>query len=180
MQLEEGPVGEHVMALRRSFDAAFSDATRVETAGLEDLLAIGLGQRRYALRRTDVSALVADKAVTRLPGAPPALLGIAGFRGQIIPVYDLRVLLGEDATTQPRWLVLGVTEPRYGLAFDQFEGYLRAPREAIVARDDSTAPHPGAQELLHCDGQVRAVVHAKSVTHAIEILIDGRGSGRMR
>jgi purine-binding chemotaxis protein CheW len=178
MQLDESPIGANVMAMRRAFDASFSVTTSAETTAFDELLAIGVGQGHYAVRRADVSALVVDKAVTPLPGTPPAFLGIAAFRGRLIPVYDLRGLLGEDRTAQPRWLVLGVSEPRYGLAFDRFERYLRVACDAIVARDDSTVPHLAAHELVLHDGEVRPIVHMPSATRAITTLVAGHGSGR--
>ena len=42
----------------------------------------------------DVAEVTASRRVTRLPGAPPWLAGVANWRGRMLPVLDLRPLLG--------------------------------------------------------------------------------------
>ncbi|MEQ1831699.1 MAG: chemotaxis protein CheW [Candidatus Eisenbacteria bacterium] len=41
-----------------------------------------------------VQEVVRNVAVTRVPPAPPAVAGLLNLRGRIVPVVDLRVLLG--------------------------------------------------------------------------------------
>jgi chemotaxis signal transduction protein len=52
-----------------------------------------LGASRYALDMTDVAEVAMLPPVTRLPGQPPWLLGVANWRGRMLPVLDLRPLL---------------------------------------------------------------------------------------
>ncbi|MFA5885486.1 MAG: chemotaxis protein CheW [Acidimicrobiia bacterium] len=146
--------------LRRQFDSEFARAPQTESVPFEDFLAIRVGVEPYALRLTEVAGLVADKAVTRLPGAPPGLLGISGFRGEIVSVFDLRVLLGSAGGEPPRWLVLTAADSTVGLAFDQFEGHVRVPQDAVVGT-------PGA-ELVRVGEAVRPIVRIPSVLHAIK------------
>lgn len=53
-----------------------------------------LGGSRYAVGMADVAEVTALPAVTRLPGAPAWLTGVANWRGRMLPVLDLRPLLG--------------------------------------------------------------------------------------
>ena len=53
-----------------------------------------LGGSRYGLGMEEVAEVVALPAVTRLPAAPAWLLGLANWRGRVLPVLDLRPLLG--------------------------------------------------------------------------------------
>lgn len=129
-----------VEELRRAFDRAFADPPATAVTRFEELLAIGLGDAPFALRLREVAGLFADKPITRVPSPIPELLGIAGFRGVAVPVYDLRALLGLGSAERPRWTLLvtakGATAPgpTVALAFERFDGLLRvAPGEAVLA-----------------------------------------------
>src|SRR5882757_7001907 len=117
-------VAQRAQELRRDFDRSFADPPRADTAAQEDLLAIRLGAQGFAMRLSEIAGLFADKKVTRVPSANSALLGIAGFRGAIVPVYDLQTLLGHSDGQTPRWLVIAAAAP-VALAFTTFESQLR-------------------------------------------------------
>ena len=53
-----------------------------------------LGSSRYTVSMTDVAEVIALPAVTRIPGSPPFLTGVANWRGRMLPVIDIRPLLG--------------------------------------------------------------------------------------
>lgn len=120
--------------LREAFDRSFAKAPPADPPQLENLLSIRVTDDPYVIRLADLAGLFADKAVTSVPGADPGFLGIAGFRGVVLPVYDLRVLLGYPAGGKaPRWLA--VTNARQiALAFDALDGYLRVPRGQLAAQ----------------------------------------------
>jgi len=120
--------------LRQAFDQSFAAAPPDAAARFEDLLAIRVGPDPYAIRLSEVSGLFAGKCVTRMPNAVAEFLGIAGFRGTVVPVYDLRRLLGYVAQDVPRWLLMAAAAP-VALAFDLFEGHLRVSHEA-TAREE--------------------------------------------
>lgn len=137
-----GSGGSRAAQMRQEFDQAFARPLAPETAHLEDLLTIRLGQEAYALRLSDIAGVFADRAVTALPGDTPALLGIAGLRGAIVPVYDLAALLGHDRDGErPRWLALTAASANtsVGFAFAALDGQLRIPRDDIVVAHDSGA-----------------------------------------
>ncbi len=57
-----------------------------------------LGHSRFSVPMADVAEVTGLPRVSRLPGAPPWLLGIANWRGRILPVLDLRTLVGVAVT----------------------------------------------------------------------------------
>ncbi|HEY8943537.1 MAG TPA: chemotaxis protein CheW, partial [Polyangiaceae bacterium] len=87
----------------------------------------------YALRLTEVAGLFTSRRITRLPGPLPELLGLAGFRGVIVPVYDLPRLLGYGALpSAPGALVLTDTSPAVALAFEATpEHFTVRPAEVV-------------------------------------------------
>lgn len=157
--------------LRQAFDRAFTEAARPAAVQTDDLLALRVGPDPYALRLSEIAGLYADRAVTRVPGGAAALLGFAGFRGAIAPVYDLHLLLGQASAKAPRWLVMAQAVP-VALAFEAFEGHLRVPREAILgqairAQGPGQTSHPLIRGFASTDGLARPIVHLPSVLDAI-------------
>jgi chemotaxis signal transduction protein len=134
-------------ALRREFDDAFARVPHVDRADGVKLLAVVVGQDPHAMRLSEIAGLFVDRRITPVPGPLPELLGVAHVRGVLVPVYDLRLVLGYPAGPPPRWLVVAAARP-VALAFDQLDGHL-------VVSPDSIADEPGATSP---DGQARAVV----------------------
>jgi hypothetical protein len=132
--------------LRAGFDDAFAHPAAVSVADGEDILAVGAGAGRYAVTLADVAGLHADRPVTPLPGGPPHQLGVTAFRRTVVPVLDLRILLGQPAADPPRWLLLTATRPAVALAFDRFEGHAEIPPRA-----------PG-DEVVHLGGVAHPVI----------------------
>lgn len=53
-----------------------------------------LGGESCAVHVRQARAVVRLGALTRVPGAPPALVGVTNVRGAVVPVVDIRPLLG--------------------------------------------------------------------------------------
>ena len=152
--------------LRSAFDRSFAKEQRLDGESTEDLLAIRLGQEPYAMRLSEIAGLFADKKITLVPRDDPALLGIAGFRGAIVPVYDLRALLGQPTAIAARMLVLAASLP-VAFAFDVSDGHLRIPRNAIAPRGIGDPANRYVREIAHADDELRSIVHLGAVIEAI-------------
>jgi len=57
------------------------------------LLSFQLGERAYAMACTHILEIVPRVAVDPVPGGPPYLIGQFDYRGQVVPVIDLRQLI---------------------------------------------------------------------------------------
>ncbi|MEV6597597.1 chemotaxis protein CheW [Actinoplanes sp. NPDC051346] len=125
-------VAERLVGLREEFDRSFAEPARRHDEEYAELLAVHAGGRPYALRLSQASGLHQNRPVTPLPGPQPALLGVAGFGGAIVPVYDLAALLGHAVPDRPRWLVLAAGSPALALAFHQLDGHVRVAAAEIV------------------------------------------------
>jgi chemotaxis signal transduction protein len=119
-------------ALRRAFDESFAALPPAEAAERLALLRIGVAGGTYALRLSEISGLFVDRTITPVPGALQELIGIAGLRSGIVPIYDLGRLLGHETRAESgRWLVVTRDEPKVGFAFDEFRSYLQVPPDGI-------------------------------------------------
>ena len=101
-----------------------------------------------------------------MPGSAATLLGIAGFRGTIAPVYDLQKILGLGASQASRWLVIAAAAP-VAFAFEVFEGQLRVSPSAIRAQaaDDTRG---FTTSFVETDGVLRPIIELSSVLTKIK------------
>jgi chemotaxis signal transduction protein len=132
-----------VSTLRASFDEAFARAHRPRATGLEDLLVLRIEGHPHALRIRDLQGLHRAGKVVPLPSPCPELLGLAGIRGALLPVFSLAALLGYGGRELPTWLVLcesgqGRAEPM-ALAFAALEGHVRVGPDQICAAAEGAA-----------------------------------------
>jgi len=134
-----------------------------------ELLAVRAGGRPYALRLSQTAGLHPDRPVTPLPSPLAALLGLAGFAGTVVPVFDLAVLLGHPVATRPRWLVLAAGTPPLAFAFHDLDGHVRVAAGAIVGEADGRAGG-GLRGMVGLPGGARPIVDvpaARAVVHAL-------------
>ncbi|HEV8679354.1 MAG TPA: chemotaxis protein CheW [Stellaceae bacterium] len=160
---------DRVAALRDAFDRSFAEARAPAPPASEDLLAVRIGAEPYALRLSEIAGLFAERRITPLPGSTPALLGIAGFRGTIVPVWDLAVLLGHEAEAV-RWLAMAAAEP-VAFALAAVDGHLRIALDAIVASTAGDGPQPHVRHFARLPGPMRPIVHLPSVLEAVRRLV---------
>ena len=64
-----------------------------------DVVVVRLGGCRYALPMSAVAEVGRPPVLTRVPGLPAWVAGVANWRGRVLAVLDLRSLLG--AATPP-------------------------------------------------------------------------------
>lgn len=165
------PVSEKVAELRRGFDEAraipFSEDAKEQA---ENLLAIRIsGGDAYAIKVSEIAGLATGRKIVPVPGPIPELLGLAGIRGALVPVYSLSALLGYGSDAeQARWLALCGIERCFALAFHEFEGYLRVAQRELYPVDQKDACRIHVKEVARGPGAVRAVVSVALLRESIQ------------
>jgi chemotaxis signal transduction protein len=163
-------VGCRLAELREDFDRSFTEPARQYDVEYAELLAVRAGGRPYALRLSQASAVHCDRPVTPLPGPQASLLGVAGFTGAIVPVYDLAALLGHAVPERPRWLVLAAGAPPLALAFHDLDGHVRVPASTIVGGADGNDGREVLRGMVPLPGGTRPIVDlpsARAVVHQL-------------
>ena len=88
-----------------------------------------IGDEQFVASREQVrEVLMLPDSMTRVPGAKRWLLGIANLRGHLLPLVDLKLLLGSGRTTLRRVTrVISVNhrEIPAGLVVDEVQGFRR-------------------------------------------------------
>lgn len=89
-----------------------------------------LGEARYALDLAAIAEVVPVPATTRVPDQPPWLSGVANWRGRVLPVVDIRMLMGVTAiplATSSRLVVLAEDDVLVGVLAEAVPGVHPGP-----------------------------------------------------
>jgi purine-binding chemotaxis protein CheW len=167
MSEREG-VERRAYVLREAFDRSFAAPPVQETEELDDLLAVRVGGDRYAIRLRDIRGIIARLTIVAVPAGAPGLLGVAGIRGDIVPVFSLSLLLGYgDDPEPPAWTVLCNPEQPLGLAFAELEGYLRLPKSAVHPEENPHTSRKYVTEFAASEDGSRRVIAVPLITTEI-------------
>jgi purine-binding chemotaxis protein CheW len=80
----------------------------------KDFVGFVVGEVEYAVRIHGVREIANPLPVVGLPHAPREVVGVADFRGELVPVVDLRTrfqLASVDVTRRTKWIVVDVQGP---------------------------------------------------------------------
>jgi purine-binding chemotaxis protein CheW len=114
----------------------------------ETHVVVRLGNGRYALALSEVAEVVPLPALTRLPSGPLWMAGISNWRGRVLPVLDLRPLVGAERRPAPgsaRMVVIRDQDVEAGLLVEAVHGLIVC--EDAFAEVPPTVP-PAAASIL--------------------------------
>ena len=120
--------------------------------------------------------------VTRLPGGPAWLSGVVNWRGRVLPVLDLRPLVGAPLAPLPtsaRLVVLSVADVECGVVADLVPGLLECEADDVEPVPATASAAIGGLVLgvVDDDGPV-AVLDAAAVLQLREQLPHARRGAR--
>lgn len=162
-------IGSRAAELRQAFDRSFASPPPQAAQETEDLLAISVAGDSYAIRLAEIVGIVAGRTVIAVPAATSHLLGLAGIRGEIVPVFGLASILGYRlASDAPRWVILCAGEETIALAFADLEGYLRLPKSSLHADENLGSTRRHVSHVASTATGVRAVISVPLVLGDIQ------------
>jgi chemotaxis signal transduction protein len=148
---------------RAEADADLVEAARREEGGC---VVLRLGMSRFAVPMDSVAEVVGVPRLTRMPASPAWLAGVANWRGRVLPVLDLRILVGVERTplaSTARLVVLAQGPLEAGILADAVPGLVTRGEE--LEPTPATVPPAAAsiiEGILHDDGPI-AVLDAAAV-----------------
>jgi purine-binding chemotaxis protein CheW len=130
---ESGPEARRrILEARANAVAAAREGARVESV---PVLAFKVGGERYAVEVASVFQVLESRGLAPLPAAPPWLLGALVARTRVVPVLDLRLLLGLEGggmTDLAKVVVVEHEGDVFGLAAEELEGRLEIPLAGLA------------------------------------------------
>jgi purine-binding chemotaxis protein CheW len=85
------------------------------------LVGFSVGEVQYAVPIGRVKEIANPISIVPLPHAPPAIVGVADYRGEVVPVVDLRIRFGlppSGVTRRTKWIVVLVAGRLVALVVD--------------------------------------------------------------
>ena len=104
------------------------------TNAAEQTVVVRVASELYGIDITAVQEIIRVPAITRVPNTPGTTLGVTNLRGRIVPVMDLRVLLGAEvaeATIASRVVIINLPEGDIGLWVDGVSEVLEVHAEDV-------------------------------------------------
>ncbi len=110
--------------------------TRKEPAAADFLEVIEfiLANEKYGIESSKVREVFSLKAMTRIPGLPPFILGLTNIRGEVIPVVDIKKLFNlpeAGLTDLDKLIILQAEKMEIGILADVIVGVKNIPRADI-------------------------------------------------
>jgi len=124
-----------------------------------DAVVLRFAGARYAVDMSSVAEVVPVPPLTRVPGATPWLSGVVNWRGRVLPVLDLRPLVGAALSPLPtsaRLVVLSEDDIEVGVVADMVPGLLHCEPQQIepVPATISNGIAPLVRGVVDSDGPV--------------------------
>jgi purine-binding chemotaxis protein CheW len=126
------------------------------------ILTFALGRERYAIETRFVREVAKLSDFTPVPSTPSFVVGIIGFRGDVLALIDLRRFLGREQvglSDLSRVIVLGLEHAEVGVLADAVDSLDQLPVASLSDAPDSVA-RIGRE-------------HVRGVTRDALILLDG-------
>lgn len=112
----------------------FYEEKTVEEAK-QSFLNFFLNEEWYGIELQELKEILPVPKITRLPGSPSHVIGLANYRGSVLPVVDLKRVFGLNAGSpnpaRRRLLVTEQAEKIIGLLVDAVGGVVDCPKTKI-------------------------------------------------
>jgi chemotaxis signal transduction protein len=175
---ESTPESGRFADMRRAFDQSFATPHVDVSESLERMITIRLGGEPFVMRASHISGIARAKRIVSLPSRSPEVLGLAGIRGTLVPVFDLRGILRlKPCASTPSWLALVVDHVPIALGFDEFDGQVELSPANLYA-DESSTPRKHVQLLARIGSSVHPVIDIPSILEVIREKADVSGKTR--
>ena len=163
----EGKGDGRSLELRREFDSAFAAPRAVRSSDVEKLVVLQVGSLWVACRVLEVTRFESLRRVVPLSNGAPGLIGIAGLRGKVVPVFGLAAILGIGGAEGTPWVAIcGEADP-IGLAFDRLDRFVTVRRSDVSAVGDGNRLSSHTNGLLRIGSVAHDVLDLPAVLSAI-------------
>jgi chemotaxis signal transduction protein len=157
---------ERAAELRERFDRAFASPPPQPPAETEELLLVRVGGDPYAIRLREIAGLIARRTIVPIPSAAPGMLGLAGIRGEIVPVFGLSSILGYPPEAEPPgWLLACGSKEPIAFGVTEFEGNLRLASSCV--RDEARVARGYSSQIADSGTVARPIIDLPLVVAAI-------------
>ncbi len=170
---------ERAQSSSEALEIHFASSER-SLAAVQEYLSFRLADELYAVSIQYIREIIKPTLFTQVPRTAPVVLGVLSLRGAIVPVVDLRLLLGLDAlpqTRRSRVLIVIAQEELIGLLVDEVRHVIRLSPEDIepppAVFDRSEAEHMIG--VGRYDGEMYTLVDLKTMVQLERYILGAQG-----
>lgn len=109
-------------------DIHFLSSETMGGEAMQEYLSFRLSDELFAVSILFIKEIIKPKVFTDVPRTAPVILGVLSLRGTIVPVVDLRLLIGLDElpqTRRSRILIVNAGDELVGLLVDEVRHVIR-------------------------------------------------------
>jgi purine-binding chemotaxis protein CheW len=154
-----------------------SDSVSAQTQSTESLRVclVALGTETFAIDLRQVVEVFVPESITPVPGMPVVLVGVTNLRGTIIPLADVRAMLGVSVSVLPKYAVVvrhGIQ--RVGILVEDVPEIHTIPSDDLVATSVRTATEnlPLFSGFIKTDKKPSAILEMSRLLASIERTTD--------
>jgi purine-binding chemotaxis protein CheW len=132
---------------------------------------ISLGGELFAVDLRNVQEVFEVDRITPVPAMPPALVGVANLRGSVVPIVDLRTVLGLPSDKSlPFTVVIRHGTRQVGVLVDRVPEIRTVRREELLPAPTggSNAPKPFVSGVLRVEERMGGVVEVPTLLAYVE------------
>ncbi|MCB9596431.1 MAG: purine-binding chemotaxis protein CheW [Sandaracinaceae bacterium] len=148
---------------------------RRRTGRDKNLVGFTIADVHYAVDIKRVREIIRPLALVPIPHAPPAILGVADYRGEVVPVLDVRrrfALPTVEPTRRTKWIVVEMGRRLAGLVVDSVTevfGKSDADRRAVPELGVGDAAR-GIQAVYPYEGSLVFVIDVDRIAAVADVL----------
>lgn len=107
----------------------------VEAEGEKELfLCFTIGKELYGIQIDYIQEIIPLYPMTKVPNAPPEIIGIISIRGLVLPVLDIGIFLGQKIgkmTEETRLIILRIKDESISIIVDKIHQNIAIPLKSI-------------------------------------------------
>lgn len=138
--------------MEKAHDNNKEDITDICEQKPENLLLFTVNDIRFAIPAGIIDHVIRMVEITPLPHAPPGVVGIINYHGQILPVFSLRTFLRfPDKVIKPSDFLLITRKTRNIAIIAEFIGEVFSPTKDIVSPGSIIPGISGLSGVYQCN-----------------------------
>lgn len=134
---------------------------------------VSIGQELFAIDLASVREVFEVESVTPVPGMPSMLIGVTNLRGTVVPLLDLRGLLGLDGVDgeMPFAIILRHMNKQVGVLVDHVPEIRIVPRTHVqsTAQAGSAGARPFISAVLQVEEQLGGVLEVPKLFAQVDV-----------
>lgn len=172
-QQQDHESGQHALAAvfrQRAERLAQRGRQEVVRGASVPILVLRIGDERFGIELAHVEQVHPRGELTPVPGAPPALVGVANLSGVPRSVFDLSQLLNVSVSAADAAFIveLNAHGKMMGLAVEAVEGVLRFDTDQLTSVDDAACDLANGFTRGITDGRIAVLDATLLLQHSLQ------------